>query len=195
MNVLLLVIGLVAAAIIAVWLFRTRSRPAVPAPLQPGRPLPDFSAVTEHGDTVRSSDLTGSAAVLLFVRGGWCPFCSSQVEQLTAHYKSIVDLGAKLILVTPKPLATTRRVAEFFKVDFDFWLDESLVVARTLGLLLQDGVPDDYHGEYGKDTVWPAAIIVDSDGIIRFSVLSRKLDERPDPENLLSELRRLTQAT
>lgn len=189
MNVLLLVIGLVAAAIIAVWLFRTRSRPAVPAPLQPGRPLPDFSAVTEHGDTVRSSDLTGSAAVLLFVRGGWCPFCSSQVENLTRYYKDIVDLGARLILVTPKPLETTRRVAEFFEVEFDFWLDESLTVTRELGLLHSAGVPDSYEREYGADTVWPTAIVTDAAGIIRYVRMSKTPADRPDPQELLAAIR------
>lgn len=189
MNVLLLVIGLVAAAIIAVWLFRTRSRPAVPAPLQPGLPLPDFSAVTEHGDTVRSSDLTGSAAVLLFVRGGWCPFCSSQVENLTRYYKDIVDLGARLILVTPKPLETTRRVAEFFEVEFDFWLDESLTVTRELGLLHSAGVPDSYEREYGADTVWPTAIVTDAAGIIRYVRMSKTPADRPDPKELLAAIR------
>jgi peroxiredoxin len=138
---------------------------------------------------VRSTELHGTATVMLFVRGNWCPFCSTQVEDLTVHYKDIVDLGARLILVTPKPLQTTRRVAEFFEVEFDFWLDEDLAVSRQLGLLLESGVPDDSRKEYGADTVWPTAMVIDPSGIIRYTELSRFIADRPEPETLLRELR------
>ena len=184
------IIGTLLAAIaialaIGWYFFRVgRGRP-IPHSLRRGQPLPDFGAVDEQGDPVRSTELHGAPAVLLFVRGSWCPFCNSQVENLTRHYKSIVDLGARLILVTPKPLETTRRVAEFFEVEFDFWLDESLAVARELELVDSQGVPDSYSKEYGKDTVWPTALVIDSAGIIRYVRLSKTVADRPDAEELL----------
>ncbi len=117
--------GAVAVLLFVVWIWVTRrGLRATPAQLRPGSPLPDFRAVDEQGDPVRSVELHGSPTVILFVRGNWCPFCSRQVSNLTQHYRDIVDLGAQLILITPKPLETTRRVAEFFKVEFDFWLDD-----------------------------------------------------------------------
>ena len=125
----------------------------------------------------------------MFVRGTWCPFCSSQVEDLTRHYKDIVDLGARLILVTPKPLETTRRVAEFFEVEFDFWLDDTLEVARKLDLVLASGVPGDYNKEYGSDTVWPTAIVIDTAGIITYVNLSKTMADRPDPQELLQAIK------
>jgi len=169
---------------------RLRSRPVPPA-LQPGRPLPAFSAVDEDGKPVRTSDLAGTPAILLFVRGSWCPFCSRQVANLTSVYKEITDAGARLILVTPKPLETTRRVAEIFGVDFEFWLDETLAVGERLGLVLKAGVPDRYRNEYGEDTLWPAALVIDADGLIRYSELSRFIADRPDPQKLLDVLKEL----
>ncbi len=186
---------LVAAAIIAVlavaWLWVTKRglRP-IPRQLQPGRPLPDFHAADEQGKPVKSSALHGSPTVILFVRGNWCPFCNSQVKSLTNYYKDIIDLGAKLILLTPKPLETTRRVASFFEVDFDFWLDDSLAATEDLGLLYKSGVPGDYEKEYGRDTVWPTALVVDAAGIIRYTELSKHISDRPDPELLLRELKK-----
>lgn len=192
----ILKIGLVASAAVfilvgAIWLMRRRYPGRPPAgPLRRGRPLPDFAASDEQGDPVRSTELVGSPTVMLFVRGSWCPFCTAQVADLTRYYKDIVDLGGKLILVTPKPLETTRRVAEFFEVEFDFWLDESLAVARQLELVHAAGVPEDYFGEYGSDTVWPAALVVDAAGIIRYVELSKRIVDRPDPRALLGELRK-----
>lgn len=171
------------------WLSKRGLRP-VPAQLKPGSPLPDFHAVDEQGDPVRSTALHGSPTVILFVRGNWCPFCSSQVKDLTKYYKDIIDLGAKLVLVTPKPLETTRRVAEFFEVEFDFWLDDSLAATKQLGLLQNTGVPSSYSKEYGRDTIWPTTLIVDAAGIIRYTELSKHISDRPDPETLLRELKK-----
>lgn len=184
----LIFIALIALAIVGYRRFRKTGR-SVPAVLRRGQPLPDFYAIDENGDPVRSTELHGRATVMLFVRGNWCPFCSSQVENLTVHYKDIIDLGARLILITPKPLETTRRVAEFFEVEFDFWLDKDLAVTKQLGLLQEYGVPNDHRKEYGDDTIWPTALVIDANGIIRFTELSKNIADRPDPKTLLRELR------
>lgn len=165
--------------------------PTIPDALKKGRPLPEFSAIHEDGSTVSSSELRGKPSVILFVRGNWCPFCTKQVEEVTAHYKDLNNLGARLIFVTPKPLDTTRRVAEFFDLKFDFWLDESLAIASTLGLTMPDSVPDGWAKEYGHDSVWPTALVVDENGIVQYSKISRLIFDRPNSEALVKELRKL----
>jgi peroxiredoxin len=186
---------LIAGAIVvvaALLIFRDKFRgKAVPDDLRPGNPLPEFTAMDENGDPLSSTDLRGRPSVLLFVRGNWCPFCSKQVKNLTRFYKEINESGAHLILVTPKPLETTRRVADFFDVKFEFWLDESLAIGKRLGLVQESGVPDDYDKEYGRDTLWPASLIVDGKGVIRHTELSRFIADRPDPEKLLRIVRAL----
>ncbi len=189
MDILFAAVVIASLGLLGGWYFlKKRARP-VPDDLKPGRPLPDFAAIDEDGNAVRSADLRGAPSVLLFVRGNWCPFCSSQVRNLTKYYKDIVDLGAKLVLVTPKPLQTTRRVAEFFDVEFDFWLDESLAIARQLDLVHTAGVPSGSKAEYGEDTVWPTALVVDADGKIVFANLSKFIADRPDPKHLLAAIR------
>jgi len=188
---LILIISLVAVAA-ALWAFRDKLRgKPVPERLRPGNPLPDFTAVDEEGNAVESSSLRGSAAVLLFVRGTWCPFCSKQVANLTKFYKEITDSGARLVLITPRPLDTTRRVADLFKVEFEFWLDESLAIGKCLGLVLEAGVPDKARDVYGDDTLWPTTLIIDADGIIRHTELSRFIADRPNPEKLLTVVKKL----
>jgi peroxiredoxin len=172
------------------WLKRRGLR-QMPRILRPGSPLPDFQACDEQGNPLRSATLRGTPVVMLFVRGNWCPFCSAQVRDLTGYYKDIVDLGTRLILVTPKPLETTRRVASFFDVDFEFWLDSDLAIARKLGLLHVAGVPKSYDREYGRDTVWPTSLVIDADGIIRYTELAKHISDRPDPELLLGKLRKV----
>lgn len=185
---ILIVAAVVIVAALAYHQLQKAGRP-VPDALRRGQPLPNFSAMDEDNNPVQSSELHGVAVVMLFVRGNWCPFCSSQVENLTVHYKDIIDLGARLILMTPKPLETTRRVAEFFEVEFEFWLDDGLTVTKQLGLLQESGVPNEHRKEYGKDTVWPTAMVIDPNGIIRYTELSKFIADRPNPKTLLRELR------
>ncbi len=186
--------GIVLVVVVAGVLYalrdKARGRP-VPDELKPGQPLPDFQAVDEDGNRVSSAELAGAPAILLFVRGSWCPFCSKQVANLTKVYKEITDSGAKLILVTPKPLGMTRRVAEMFGVDFQFWLDDSLEIAKQLGLVVKAGVPDDYRKEYGEDTLWPTSLVIDANGVIKFTELSRFIADRPNPEKLLKVVKGL----
>ena len=184
--------AIIVLAVVAVWVFLAKKKgPRIPDALGPGRSIPDFPAADEQGTPIRSVQVVGSPTVMLFVRGNWCPFCTRQVEGLTRHYKDIVDLGAKLIFVTPKPLETTRRVAEFFEVEFEFWLDDELSAANQLGLVMPAGVPGDNQKEYGADTVWPTALVIDAAGIIRYSKLSRMVIDRPDPKLLLNELKKI----
>ena len=188
-------IAVILIIVIAVILRKRMGGRPVPPELMPGQPLPEFSALDENGVTLHSTDLRNQPTVILFVRGTWCPFCSKQVADLTTHYKDIEELGSRLILITPKPLETTRRVAEFYKVNFEFWLDESLVIAKRLGLVQTKGVPDDFLGEYGEDTVWPTSLVVDSDGIIRHTWLSKFIVDRPDPKTLSQAVRSIQESS
>jgi peroxiredoxin len=183
--------AIIFGIVVVVFLAGKKRGPKIPEVLRPGHSLPDFPAADEQGNPIRSVQVVGSPTVMLFVRGNWCPFCSRQVEGLTQHYKDIVDLGAKLIFVTPTPLETTRRVAEFFEVEFEFWMDNELTAARQLGLVMSAAVPGDSQKEYGPDTVWPTALVIDAAGIIRYSKLSRMVIDRPDPKLLLNELKKI----
>ncbi len=178
----------VVFAVGARWYWQRGAHP-MPDCLKPGHPMPLFLAETEDGERIDSGALEGKPAVVLFVRGSWCPFCSAQVKNLTRYYKEIVDLGARLVFVTPKPLDTTRRVADMFGVEFEFWLDTDLEIARTLGLLHKGGVPGGHKAGYGSDTIWPTAVVTDATGTIRFTALSRHIIDRPNPKSLLSALR------
>ena len=184
-----LIAVLVAAAVLWMAWGKLGGR-QLPDALQPGSRLPPFRARSEDGAVLESASLAGKPAVLIFVRGNWCPFCSRQVATLTKHYKSITE-KARLVLVTPKPLETTRRVAEFFDFDFEFWLDDGLQIATQLGLHVAGGVPSDHRSEYGDDTLWPAAVVVDADQIIRYASVSKLVADRPDPQKLLRTLQSL----
>ncbi|MEM9171714.1 MAG: redoxin domain-containing protein [Pseudomonadota bacterium] len=186
MNTSMLIAGVVAAfvAVVVVGLQRRKNATAIKA-LTVGQRLPDFNCILESGESVSSQSLDGQRCVLLFVRGSWCPFCNSQVEQLTQHYRTITANGGRLIIVTPKPLDTTRRVADLFGVEFEYWLDVDLSAAQELGLAQGDPVPTALQAEFGSKTMTPAVVVIDDSRVIRFSYRSRNASDRPDPARFI----------
>ncbi|MEO0997982.1 MAG: peroxiredoxin-like family protein [Pseudomonadota bacterium] len=188
LTIVIAILLLAAATAAALWWYRS---PAAPASLNPGKYLPRFELQSEDGDTVSSDSLLGRPAVLLFLRGSWCPFCTEQVRELAAHYRRINELGARLIFVTPKPLDTTRRVADMFEVDFTFWLDVDGGVATELGILEPDAVPPDFRERFGPHAILPTVIVIDKDGVIRFADRARDVRSRPDPSVIVGKLEAL----
>lgn len=193
MNITLFIVAAILGLAAGIGWFlhvNLRGKPA-PIGLRAGQKLPEFSVESEQGETISSRSLAGSPAVLLFIRGNWCPFCTRQVEDLAEHYREITESGARLIFVTPKPLATTRRVAEIFGVDFEFWLDPGLQVTDQLGLRHKGGVPGKHRDAHGTDTVWPTVLVVDKDGELQYVEQSKHISDRPDPATFVAELKKL----
>ncbi len=190
MNTLIIgMILVVAVAALIFWVVKRKPREVQIVPT--GARLPEFSLQDDSGNPVGPADLSGQAAVLIFLRGSWCPFCNSQVKDLTAQYKAIGEAGARLIFVTPKPQDTTRRVAELFDVDLTFWVDENLVFADALQLRAKNSVPAELRKRFGPDTVLPTSLVLDKDGVVRFSVSHCDVRSRPRPDHLLAELKKL----
>jgi len=187
--VLAIIIGLAVVAVAFLASRRRRSR--LNPVLRVGNKLPAFTAETEDGEIVEHESLRGKPAVIVFLRGSWCPFCNNQVKNLTGHYRKINDMGASLLFITARPLQTTSRVAKVFGVDFTFWLDPDLKIARLLGILSPEGVPDEIRDKFGQDTVWPTALVLDAGGTIRYANQSSDVRARPDPAVFVRELQKL----
>lgn len=151
-----------------------------------GKPLPSFEVQRPDGETVNSEVLLGKPALLLFYRGGWCPICMAQVDEVASRYRGLIDRGVQVALISPQPPDLTRRVAELYDVAFNFWVDVDSKAAAALGIINKDGVPVGVRKKYGADTVLPTAVIVDAEGKIIFADQTNNYRVRPNPD-LFSE--------
>ena len=154
-----------------------------------GRMLPDFHARDLEGNIVHAADLRGRAALFMFYRGNWCPFCMAQVREITGKYRALADMGVELVLISPQPTELTERVAGMFQVPCRFWVDEGLEAASRLGIVHEHGVPaGQLTGTFGQNTVLPTVIIVDREGRIIFTDQTDNYRVRPDPDRFLKVL-------
>ena len=150
--------------------------------LRVGNMLPDFDVCDENGGSANAASLQGQPALYMFYRGNWCPFCTSQVEELAGRYRDLIDHGVQVALISSQPQELTKRVADTFEVSFHFWVDKDNRAAGILGIIHHDGVPAGLRKQFGKDTVLPTVVITDPDGRIIFTDQADNYRVRPSPD-------------
>ena len=156
--------------------------------LATGKPLPAFDVHDAEGNAVSSNTLLGKPALLLFYRGSWCPICMAHVDEVASKYKNLIERGVQIALVSPQPPELTKRVAEYYDVAFNFWVDVDNRAARALGIVDESGVPVGFRGQYGTATVLPTVIIIDPSGEIIFTDQTDNYRVRPNPEAFIEAL-------
>src|ERR1700758_3227618 len=77
--------------------------------LQPGAPFPGLIVNLPGGRTVHlPSDLAGRFGVVLFHRGGWCPYCNAQLSAFQRALDGLAELDASVVALPVDDEATTR---------------------------------------------------------------------------------------
>jgi len=145
-----------------------------------GAVFPDVELRDLDGGVVRSADWRGHSTIVLFYRGNWCPLCNVQVKELAAGYRDIEAAGAQVVLVSPQSADHSRDLAAKFEAPMQFLVDEGNAAARQLGIQHPGGTPLGLIG-YDSETVLPTAVVIDPEGVVRFSDQTDNYRFRPDP--------------
>jgi len=155
---------------------------------QPGRPLPAFSLETTDGERIDSTSLHGRPAVLVFYRGSWCPLCTGQITELVTAWRKL-KREATLWFISNQDPRHANRLAQRFDLPGAFLHDPDGQATEALGLLAPGATPAglEWMG-FPVDAAVPTVIVVDADGIVRFTEVARNYRLRPDPEEYLNYL-------
>ena len=87
--------------------------------------------------------------------------------------------------VSPDPNERSQELADRLRVRYRFLADTDLAVTRRLGLVHAAG------GVGGKDVPRPAAVVIDRQGIVRWTAFSNNVQLRPDAQEVLRAVRAL----
>lgn len=157
-----------------------------------GLSLPDFSLVTPRGQHLSSLVFKQQAAIWLFYRGAWCPFCTAQIRELAGFYRQINQQGVAIMLVSGQSQRKTQALAKRFDVPFTFLSDPELQAARQLGLYHPHALPIGLQLlGHSRDAYYPTVMISDRQGIIRYLNSSEDYRQRPDPQVFLRVLQQM----
>lgn len=158
--------------------------------LNEGEKLPVFELQTLEGETFNSEDFKGSAWLLMFYRGNWCPLCMTQIREVAGRYIDLDRLGVKVALISAQPETKTRELAKRFNLPMKFFVDADFKASKKLSLVNSHGVPFGlkWFG-HGEDTVLPTVLMINKHGRIVYSDQTSNYRVRPEPDQFLEVAR------
>ena len=104
------------------------------ATLNVGDPAPDFTAVTDSGDTLRLSDLRGKRVVLYFYPKDDTPGCTAQACGFRDQYPVIEEKNAVVLGVSPDSARSHSKFKTKYNLPFTLLVDEDHAIAEAYGV-------------------------------------------------------------
>ena len=122
--------------------------------------------------------------ILVFYRGGWCPYCNAQLAALAQSAPQLKAMGYQIIGVSPDSPAELKKTIGKNKLDYTLISDSraQLIDAMGLGFTVDAATLEKYK-EYGIDLEKssgethhilpvPAVYLADKTGLIKFSYVN-----------------------
>jgi peroxiredoxin len=107
-------------------------------PLGIGDRVPDGLLRDLAGKTVRFHDLVQrKPTVVVFYRGGWCPYCNLQMEQLMKLEPRLLNLGYQILAISADKPEKMGESLEKHKLNYTLLSDSKLDLARSFGVVYQ----------------------------------------------------------
>lgn len=170
-----------------------------------GDRVPSFTLTeVDRGTLTLEALLEAGPLVLVFFRFAGCPACNIALPYYNAHLApELARLGATLVGVSPQVSDRLREIKDRHRLDFLIATDADNELGRRFGILysfdepsrrisIESGNP---IGEVTGTGTWelpmPAVVVIDREGIVRFSDVSPDWLVRTEPEDILAAVRAL----
>lgn len=174
-------------------------KPEEVSPLLIGEQIPTSTLLDAKGKSFNlNAALAAKPTILIFYRGGWCPYCTKQLSGLQAISSDLVSLGYQILAIsTDKPEGLDQSLNKA-KLTYTLLSDADISLAKKIGIAFK--APKNYW-EFlpkttgGKNTDLllpvPSLFILDQKGIIKFEFINPDFKQRINPELLLAVARSL----
>jgi len=172
--------------------------------LAAGDGVPAFTSHSVTGEPVHWNELAQEGPLLVvFYRGGWCPYCNVQIRQLTLAYPEFEERGILPVLISADRPDAASLAQNHYEIPFPVLSDPDLAAHVAFGVTLEvDDETVERYKEYGIDLeAWSgrdhhtiavsSAFLVDVDGVVQWAHTSLDYKTRPSPEQLLDAVGRV----
>lgn len=168
------------------------------SPLLIGETIPDGSLIAPDGGSHQVSAVVGKKpTVLLFYRGGWCPYCNAHLVEIQKAEAEIIELGYQIVAVSPDSPENLRQTDEKQKLNYSLFSDADGALIKGLGIAfkapdrMSDMLAKSSDGKNGGLLPVPSVFIVDTTGKILFEYINPDFRTRLSAGLLIAVLREL----
>ncbi len=163
------------------------------------------------GETISEADLKAPDAtshkvlaiigkkptVLLFYRGGWCPFCNAHLSEIQGIQSEVIKLGYQIVAISPDSPENLVVTDDKDKLDYSLYSDGDGKLIQSLGIAFK--APEKYAGMLSKSSGGlnegflpvPSLFVVDTSGKIQFEYINPDYKTRISAGLLLAVLKEL----
>lgn len=160
--------------------------------LRPGDQFPSMAVTTTDGAVVTDQDLVAHAPTLLVLyRGWWCPSHKSQLNELVGAYERLAAAGLSVYAGSVDSPSEAASVQDHVGDKITILCDVPTSLLDHIGIRDTKGAPwydRLLFGAKKQDIAMPAAVVIDSSGIVVYSYRATRVDDRPDPDRILASL-------
>jgi peroxiredoxin len=167
--------------------------------LKTGQTTPQVSLLTPEGEAFDlGAAVREQPTVLIFYRGGWCPYCIRHLAALQEIEEDLLGMGFQIIAVSPDTPAGLQPTVQKNELNYQLLSDREMKAASSYGVAFI--VPDDIRTKYedygidlasvpgNPDAKWlpvPAIFLIDAEGVVRFVHTNPNYKVRMDPADIL----------
>lgn len=172
-----------------------------------GDHISDFVLSNQSGDQRSLAELRADGpVVLVFYRGGWCPYCNLELRTYQQILPQLKAAGATLVAITPETPDNSLSTSEKNELEFEVLTDHAAAYAKEIGIAFS--LPEDLRelytsfgadlNQFNGDGLWdlpiPATFVIDTDGKIAFAHVDVDYTTRANTEDVLSAVESLRAA-
>jgi peroxiredoxin len=172
------------------------------AALAVGQRAPQISLPNAKGEQIDLAKLWQQGPlILVFYRGGWCPYCNLELRAWQQLLPEVKAKGAQLVAISPQTPDNSLSTREKNELAFEVLSDSDLHAANGFGIAFD--MPQeliDLYSSVGHDLPqtngngrWalpvPATYVIDREGIIRYANVDADYRNRAEPSDVLSHIK------
>tara|TARA_A100001234_G_scaffold113985_1_gene100027 strand:- start:26 stop:622 length:597 start_codon:yes stop_codon:yes gene_type:complete len=167
------------------------------SPILIGEKLPNANFQNAEGEYVQlKAVLEEKPTVLVFYRGGWCPYCNVQLSGLVEIEDDVLELGYQIVAISPDDYKNLQSTIENNSTKYKLLSDPNGKFIKEIGIAFKTSsslkeyiTGKGQKGETSSVMPAPTVMIVDKKGVIKFEYINPNYKERISGEMLLSVLK------
>lgn len=168
------------------------------SPLLIGESIPSSELLDENGAVVNLDEIIKAMpTVMVFYRGGWCPYCNRQLSGLVDSEEEIIKLGYQIIAISPDDFQNLKPTIKEDNLNYKIYADVDAQFIQKVGIAFkassrtQAYITNKTIGKATEILPVPTVLILDTDGKILFEYISPNYKKRITSELLLAVLNEL----
>lgn len=167
-------------------------------PIKIGSMIPSAKILSIDGKEIDIREvIKEKKSIIIFYRGGWCPYCNMHFSELQKVEDDLLKLGYKIIAISMDKFDNLKLTLDKYKIKYDLYSDSKANAVKEFGIAFK--VDDDYinnlksynidieksSGENHHILPVPSVFVTDDKGKIVFEYINPNYKERISGKLLL----------